>query len=416
MTDKRSEPRSSAGFEERRVFGLPRNVVVLGLVSTLTDFSSEVAIRTLPLFLVNVLGVKTSLIGLIEGVAESTATLTRLLSGWLSDRIGRRKVLVSWGYGLSAFVKPALYFAGSWPFVLAVRFLDRIGKGIRTSPRDALVADSCAEGERGKAFGFNKAMDPFGATLGLASAALLVYVTQGGALALTRETYQWLVLLATVPGLLSFALLVRFVREPARAHPEASGGTADTAAAGIGPQFKRFLAVLVFFTLGNSSDAFLMLRAQTVGMSVGELFAVLAAFNLVSAAVSYPSGHLSDRIGRKALMSAGWLVYAIVYVGFAFAWSPAHVWVLYLVYGVYEGLTAGVEKAFVADLVPARLRGTAYGLFNTAVGISVLPASVIAGVLWQQVGPAAPFLFGAALALAGVLGLNLFVAHREMSR
>ena len=399
--------------EPIRVWGVPRNVFFLGLVSALTDFSSEVAIRTLPLFLANVLGVKTSVIGLIEGVADSTATLTRLLSGWLSDRLGRRKILVTLGYGLSAFVKPFLYFAASWPVVLLIRLLDRVGKGIRTSPRDALIADSSLESERGRAFGFNKAMDPLGAAGGLAAAAALVFYSQGGMLSLTRSTYQNLVLLAVVPGFLAFFLLLIFVRDvsgAAETRRDANGAAASPRR--LGANFKRYLVVLIFFTLGNSSDAFLTLRAQSLGMSIGEIFALLAAFNLVPALLSYPAGKLSDRIGRKTLISIGWLIYAGVYFGFAFAATRAHVWLLYLIYGAYEALTAGVEKAFVADLVQAEQRGMAYGLFNTAIGIAALPASLIAGVLWQEVSPAAPFIFGAALSFIAVVGLNLLVERR----
>jgi len=392
-----------------RIWGLPRNVFFLGFVSLFTDFSSEVAVRSLPLFLSNVLGVKTSIIGLIEGIAESTATLMRLFSGWISDKIGKRKVLVTWGYGISSFSKPFLYFATTWLHVLAIRFLDRVGKGIRTSPRDALIADSCLENERGKAFGFNKTMDPLGAVAGLAGAAILVFYSQGGMLNLTRLTYQDLVLLAVIPGFISFFLLLALVHDVASASPKAVDRNPGSNVSRFDANFKRYLAVMVFFTLGNSSDAFLMLRAQNLGMGIGEIFTLLAVFNLVSSLFSYPAGRLSDKLGRKALISIGWLVYAGVYLGFALSTHSLHVWALYMVYGVYEGLTAGVEKAFVADLVPAQVRGTAYGFFNTAIGISALPSSLIAGILWQEIGPGAPFVFGAALAFMALIGLNIFV-------
>jgi len=392
-----------------RIWGLPRNVFFLGFVSLFTDFSSEVAIRSLPLFLSNVLGVKASIIGLIEGIADSTATLMRLFSGWISDKIGKRKVLVTWGYGISSFSKPFLYFAASWLHVLAIRFLDRVGKGIRTSPRDALIADSSLENERGKAFGFNKTMDPLGAVGGLVCAALLVYYSQGGMVNLTRATYQNLVLLAIIPGFISFFLLLTLVHDVATATPKAAGVKVGSEASRFDSNFKRYLAVMLFFTLGNSSDAFLMLRAQNLGMGIGEIFALLAVFNLISSLFSYPAGRLSDRLGRKTLISLGWLVYVGVYLGFALATHIVQIWALYMIYGVYEGLTAGVEKAFVADLVGANARGTAYGFFNTAIGISALPSSLIAGILWQEIGPAAPFVFGAILAFMALLGLNIFV-------
>ena len=392
-----------------RIWGLPRNVFFLGFVSLFTDFSSEVAIRSLPLFLSNVLGVKTSTIGLIEGIAESTATLMRLISGWISDRIGKRKVLVVLGYGLSSFVKPFLYFATLWPHVLTIRFLDRVGKGIRTSPRDALIADSCLPNERGKGFGFNKTMDPLGAMAGLSGAAVLVFLSQGGMVNLTRLTYQNLVLLAIIPGFISFFLLLWLVHDVAPVMPKAVGMNPDSKGSRFDANFKRYLGVMVFFTLANSSDAFLILRAQNLGMGVGEIFALLAVFNLVSSLFSYPAGRLSDKLGRKALISIGWLMYAGVYLGFALATNVIHVWALYLVYGIYEGLTAGVEKAFVADLVPTQVRGTAYGFFNTAIGISALPSSLIAGILWQTISPGTPFIFGAALAFTALIGLNVFV-------
>ena len=389
-----------------KIGGIPRNVFFLGLVSMFTDFSSEVAVRTLPLFLSNVLGVKTSIIGLIEGIADSTATLMRLASGWLSDKIGKRKVLVTAGYGLSSFVKPFLYLATSWHHVLVIRFLDRIGKGIRTSPRDALIADSSAKEERGKAFGFNKAMDPLGAFLGLIMASALVYFSQGALLNLSGITYRKLVILSVIPGLASFIILVAFVRE---APHKVSKSKKETAGDGnisrFDANFKRYLAVMILFTLGNSSDAFLILRAQNLGMNIGQIFAMLALFNLVSSLCSYPAGRLSDTLGRKKLISLGWLVYAGVYLGFAFATDIVHIGALYLVYGIYDGLTAGVEKAFVADLVPEWMRGTAYGFFSTAVGISALPSSFLAGVLWQRLGPPAPFLFGALLSLTALLGV-----------
>lgn len=400
--------------ERIKILGLPKNVFFLGLVSMFTDFSSEVAVRTLPLFLSNVLGVKTSVIGLIEGIADSTATLMRLVSGWLSDKIGKRKVLVTTGYGLSSFVKPFLYLATSWVYVLMIRFLDRIGKGIRTSPRDALIADSCSENERGKAFGFNKAMDPLGAFTGLAIAAAIVYISQGSMLNLSKITYQNLVLLAVIPGFISFFILVAFVRDAPHGISRDSKIETSPEVLRFDSSFKRYLVVIVFFTLGNSSDAFLMLRAQNLGMSIGQIFAVLAAFNLISSLCSYPAGKLSDRIGRKALISIGWIVYAGVYLGFAVATEIWHILGLYLIYGIYDGLTAGVEKAFVADLAPAQIRGTAYGFFNTAVGISALPSSLIAGILWQEIGPAAPFVFGAVLALLALMSLNVMVKISEV--
>lgn len=381
---------------------LGRTVKALGLVSLLNDFSSEVTVRTLPLFLANVLGVGTWVIGLIEGIAESTATVLKLVSGYLADRLGRKKVLTVWGYGLSGFTKPLLYFATNWGVVLAVRVLDRVGKGIRTAPRDALIADATAPEYRGRAFGYNKAMDKAGAVIGLLLAASLLHLGQRDALTLTRESYQWLVLLAVLPGLASVGVLAGWVEEQpkpplARSHMRMW--------ARMDGRFWVFVGVLLLFTLGNSSDAFLMLRAQTLGFSVVEIFLAVALFNLVITVTSTQGGALSDTLGRRGLIVAGWLIYALIYLGFAFASAPWHVWILYAGYGLYYGAFQGAANALVADLVPETLRGTAYGIFNAALGVAAFPASLLAGVLWDWYGPAAPFLAGGGLALLATVGL-----------
>ncbi len=383
--------------ERRGLKALDRNVKVLGVVSLLNDLSSEVAVRTLPLFLANVLGVKAGVIGFIEGIAESTATLLKIASGYLADRLGKKKALTVWGYGLSGFTKPLLYFANTWGLVLLVRFLDRVGKGIRTAPRDALIADVTPEQHRGRAFGFNKAMDKVGAVVGLLLAAWILSIMQSGQGMLTHAGYQALVLLSVIPGLAAVLILAVGVREPA------SSGSNRSKKDFLGWQsldnrFKAFLGVIVLFTLGNSSDAFLMLRAQTVGLSTTEIFLLLAAFNLVVTLSSFPAGILSDHLGRRGLIISGWLIYAFIYFGLAIATAAWHVGTLYILYGLYYGAFQGAASALVADLVPPERRGTAYGLFNGAIGVTVFPASLIAGLLWQWFSPAAPFFFGAALA------------------
>jgi MFS family permease len=386
-------------------------VRALGVVSLLNDFSSEVAVRTLPLFLATVLGVRIGIIGLIEGIAESTATLLKLVSGYLSDRFQRKKALALWGYGFSNLTKPLLYFANSWGLVLAVRFLDRVGKGIRSAPRDAMIADLTPPELRGRAFGFNKAMDKTGGFLGLVVAAGVMYLTQQDTLALTRESYEWLVLLAVLPGLAAVGIVAWCVEEPPKA--SIGKGSAALAWSELDGRFKAFIAVLTLFTLGNSSDAFLMLRAQTVGFSTIEIFLVVAAFSLVVALTSTKGGMLSDIIGRRGLIIVGWLIYAMIYLGFAFAWERWHIWILYAGYGLYYGAFLGASSAWVADLVPQHLRGTAYGIFNAALGVAALPASVIAGLLWDWYGPAAPFLFGGGLALLAVGGLLMLPAGKK---
>jgi MFS family permease len=383
---------------------LDPTVKALGFVTLLNDLSSEVAVRTLPLFLANVLGVKAGVIGFIEGLAESTATLLKVVSGVLADRVGNKKALALWGYGLSGFTKPLLFFAASWPLVLVVRVLDRIGKGIRTAPRDALIADVTAPEARGRAFGFNKAMDKAGAVVGLVLAAGILYVGGTGQVAITRENYQALVLLSVIPGIASVFVLARWVREgPSSASAQWSG--VRLAWRGLDGRFRAYLVMLVIFTLGNSSDAFLMLRAQTLGFQPVEIFLLLAGFNLVIAVSSTPAGALSDRLGRRGLIVVGWAIYAVIYLGFAYASSAWHVWALYLGYGLYYGAFQGAASALVADLVPPELRGTAYGLFNGAIGVVAFPASLLAGLLWDWYGPPAPFLAGGLLALVAAVGV-----------
>ena len=393
---------------------LPRNVWVLTATSFLTDISSEMIINLIPLFLANVLGVRTGVIGLIEGLAETTASLLKIFSGWLSDRLGQRKWLTVAGYGLSTVAKPFLYFAASWGWVLAVRFSDRVGKGIRTAPRDALVADSIDERQRGLAFGLHRAGDTAGAALGLLIALAVVWTMQGSSPALSRPTFQGVVLFSIVPAALAVLVLAVGAKEP----PAPTGErrrSPGLSLRGFNPSFKAFLLIVVIFTLGNSSDAFIILRAQERGLNVLSVMAMLVTFNLVYTLVSGPAGALSDRLGRSRLIVAGWLVYSLIYLGFALAKTGGQVWLLFALYGLYYGLAEGVGKALVADLVRPDQRGTAYGVYNAAVGLTVFPASLIAGLLWQGAGswpgfgPAAPFLFGAGLALIAVVMLMLWL-------
>jgi MFS family permease len=389
---------------------LPRNVWVVTATSFLTDVSSEMVLNLLPLFLANVLGVKTGLIGLIEGIAESTASLLKVLSGWISDRMGSRKWLAVVGYGVSALSKPFLLLATAWGGVLGVRFADRVGKGIRTAPRDALVADSVDKRHRGLAFGLHRAGDTGGAMAGLLIALLVVWGTQSGGLGLTSETFHRIVLVSIVPALLAVLVLAVGAADVAVAPGRARFSLSLRQ---FSPGFRRFLVVMSLFTLGNSADAFLILRAQERGLNVLGVLGMLVTFNLVYALFSGPAGALSDRFGRRRLILAGWLVYGLLYLGFAVAASAWQIWVLYALYGLYYGATEGVAKAYVADMVAPEQRGTAYGVYNAAVGLAVLPASVVAGILWQGalgwrgLGPQAPFVFGAALALIAAL---LFVA------
>lgn len=401
-------------IEERKpIFGLNPNVFFLGLVSFLTDVSSEMIFTLLPLFLANILGAATVVIGFIEGVTESTASVLKFFSGWISDRLGKRKFLAFIGYGLSTLAKPFMYIAMTWGVVLGVRFTDRFGKGVRTAPRDALVADSVSPEQRGKAFGFHRAMDTSGAAMGLVAAAVVVFFLQSGTLELIRGTYQWLVLIGIIPAVLSLFIFF-FIREAKKdsnqkGYSECLPKSSQDTKSGFDNRFKLFLGIMFLFTLGNSSDAFLILRAQNLGNPVLYILLMLILFNIVYATVSVPAGILSDSLGRRRIIVLGWLVYAVTYFGFAVASASWQIWLLFTFYGIYYGLAEGVARAFVADLVPADRCGTAYGLFHGVVGITLLPASIIAGWLWQAISPAAPFYFGAGLSFLAMVGLLALV-------
>jgi MFS family permease len=379
------------------------NIWFLTIGSFLTDVSSEMLTNLVPLFLYNVLGVQTSIIGLIDGIAEFTASWVKILSGGLSDRLGKRKNLTIAGYALSTIAKPFLYFATTWEWVLGVRFSDRFGKGIRTAPRDALLADSTQADQRGLSFGLHRAGDTAGAFLGLGIAALIIWLTQSGAAKLERRTFQIVVLASIIPAILAVLVLLFGVKEIATARKDKIS-LPTFSLKSFDKRFKAFLVVIILFTLGNSSDSFIILRGQDRGLNVLQIMGMLMTFNAIYALLAGPFGSLSDRIGRRRLMLAGWTIYGLVYFGFALSHTGMAIWVLFGFYGIYYALTEGVAKALVADIVPTEQRGTAYGLFNAAIGLSTLPASAIAGLLWQFVNPAAPFLFGASLAmLAGLL-------------
>jgi len=390
---------------------LPRNVWAVSLTSFFTDISSEMVLNLLPLYLSSVLGIRTNVIGLIEGVAEATASLLKIYSGWLSDRLRGHKWVAVAGYGLSALSKPFFYFASTWGLIAGVRWADRVGKGIRTSPRDALVADSVEPGVRGLAFGVQRAFDTAGAFVGLAVAWWVVRATQAAGATLSAATFQRVVLISIVPGLLAVLILALGTRDVPLPERPAS---APLRWVSLGRPFLVFLLIAGLFDLGNSSDAFLTLRAQERGASVAGILGMLLVFNAVYTVIAGPAGSLSDRIGRRRVIVGGWLLYAAVYLGFALTPGAAPLWGLYALYGVYYGMTYGTGKALIADLVSADLRGTAYGAYNAVLGLLDLPASLIAGVLWQGAGSwvgfgaAAPFYFGAGTALLAALAFMLW--------
>jgi MFS family permease len=396
---------------------LPRNVWVMSATSLLNDISSEMLSNLMPFFLANILGVRTAVIGLIEGLAETTASLLKIFFGVLSDRYGKRKPFAIAGYALSALAKPLLYFASAWGWVLGVRVADRIGKGIRTAPRDALIADSVDSAQRGLAFGLHRAADTLGAFLGLGIAALVIWRTQAQAQLLTLDTFRLIVLISIIPAVLGVLVLTLGAVDTPIPGSAGTGKAVERRRASfqqLDPRFKYFLLALVLFTLGNSSDAFILLRGQERGLSILQVMGMSLAFNAVYTVFAGPFGAWSDRVGRRRLMLGGWLAYGLVYLGFAFSRTGWQVWTLFGLYGLYYAATEGAARALIADLVPPAQRGAAFGYFNAAIGITVLPASLIAGLLWQGIGawrglgPSAPFFFGALMALlAGVFFMRL---------
>lgn len=390
----------------RLVPRLGRNVLVLAAVSFLTDASSEIIYPLLPIFLTTVLGAGAAAVGAIEGAAETTSALLKLASGWWSDRLSRRKPLVVAGYAIASLARPLVAIAQSAAQVLVIRLTDRVGKGIRGAPRDALIAESVDPSIRGRAFGFHRASDHAGAVVGpLIAFALLSW---------ERVDLRTVFLIAAIPGLLSVVVLIVGVREVPRAMPAPdvleNTSTARLERTGLGQRFWVFLAAVFVFTLGNSTDAFLILRANQLGVPVAMVPVLWAALHVVKSASSMPGGVLSDRVGRKPLILAGWATYAAVYLAFGQATQAWHAWALFLAYGVFFGLTEGTERAMVADLVGREHRGTAFGWYNLAIGIGALPASLLFGLVWDRFGPARAFAVGAALAFAAAMVLLMVAA------
>jgi MFS family permease len=405
---------------------LGRNVIALAVVSLFTDVSSEMIYPLLPVFLTATLGASASTLGVIEGAAETTASLLKLASGWWSDRVRRRKPLVVFGYALASLVRPLIAAAQSATQVLVIRLTDRIGKGIRNSPRDALIAESVDPSIRGRAFGFHRAGDNAGGVVGpLIAFALLQWW------ALDLRTVFWL---ALIPGILATITVIVFVREtqassvtpppaPSAAEngPVAQRATAEDSTLGtvvgqdttvaaktnLPKAYWAYLGVLLLFSLGNSTDAFLLLRARQLDVSLALIPIIWATLNVVRTLASTHAGALSDRIGRVPTVIAGWAIYALVYFGFAFASLQWHAWALFAAYGLFFALTEGAERALVADFVPAARRGTAFGWYYLVVGLATLPASILFGVVWDRLGSHAAFIMGAVLATLAAVGIAL---------
>lgn len=386
--------------------GLSGNVFALSLVSFFNDTSSEIIYPLLPAFLALTLGASPFAIGLIEGFAESVAAFLKLFSGYFSDKFNSRKFPVFLGYSLAGIVRPLLAFVTSWPQVLFVRLTDRVGKGIRGAPRDALIAGSVPAEKRGSAFGFNRAADHLGAVFGPICASVLLYFIADNPTSPSARDYSQVFLFASVPVIAGLFIIAFFVKEEPKAADFKPNSKIRLSIKEFDGNFKRFLVVIALFTLSNSTDAFLLLRAEQAGIAVAVLPLLWMTLHFSKVVFSLIGGDLSDRFGRRMTIFAGWIVYALVYFGFAFVTAPWQVWALFIIYGAYFGLTEGVEKAFVADLVEVTgKRGTAYGFYNLAFSITVFPASIIFGGLWTWLGAETAFLITAGISIASAIML-----------
>ncbi len=401
------ESRRLSGSDEKKdsvFFGFGKNVFVTGLVSFFMDVSSEMIYPLVPLFLSSVLGVNKSVIGLIEGIAESTASLIKVFSGWFSDRLGNRKWLMAAGYGISTLSRPIVALATGWQHVMGSRFMDRFGKGVRTAPRDAIIAESTDKSSLGKTFGFQRAMDSMGAVAGPALAFFL--------LGILSNDYRKVFWLSMIPGVIAVFLIIFFITEKKKAvafhaaRPKLTFRHFDR-------QFKFFVIISALFALGNSSDMFLILRAEQTGVPPGLIPVLYLLFNFVYSLSSIPAGIAADRYGSKQIMLLGFILFAIVYYGFAVASDTKTIWLLFVFYGLFMGLTDGIQRAFLATIIPQDFKATAFGFYNSVVGLAMLPASLIGGWLWDHVAPSATFYFGAATAAVSALLFIVFIAVIE---
>lgn len=372
-----------------------RNVVVLGFVSCFADISSEMVYPLIPLYLTLALGATPALVGVIEGVAESIASLLKVFSGYISDRFQHKKLIAFSGYATGLIYKIALLFAGTWGGILFARVIDRFGKGVRTAPRDVMVSESAEAGGMGKAFGIHKMLDMAGSALGI----LLAFLIMKG---IGESGYKVVFALSIIPVVVALALFA-FVHEKKEVREAPSREPFWRNVSKLDGNLKLYLAVAFLFTLGNSSNSFLLLRAADVGFSGSDAILLYFVCNVTASVLAVPFGKASDRIGRKKLLVGGYLMFALVYFGFAFCESPALLILIFVAYGAYTAMTAGAERALIAEIAPAHLKGTMLGLHSTLVGVALLPASVIAGLLWDFVGAFAPFAFGGTLALLAAL-------------
>ncbi|MCX5717383.1 MAG: MFS transporter [Nitrospirae bacterium] len=398
---------------DKKIIGLQRNVFFAGLVSFFMDFSSEMIYPLVPIFLSSVLGVNKSVIGLIEGIAESTASLLKVFSGWFSDRIGKRKILLIVGYGISTLSRPIIALSTLWGHVLVFRFTDRFGKGIRGAPRDALIAESTPHKDLGRSFGFHRGMDTLGAVIGPAMAFVLLSLFTGN--------YRLVFWFSMIPGIIAVLIIVFFIKEQKSKSAEIQKSDAPELLvpgessrrpgfrANFDWRFKAFVAIATLFAIGNSSDVFLILKATDTGVKETQIPIIYLCFNLVYALTAIPAGILSDRIGRKRIILAGLILFGFIYWGFASVSEQKYIWGLFLLYGVFMGFTEGIQKAYLGSIIPDKFRATGYGIFNTFTGLAIFPASVVGGWLWDKYGSHATFYYGAITAFLSAFLFILFI-------
>jgi MFS family permease len=373
--------------------GIPKNVMALGWVSFFNDLASEMVYPIVPIFLTVFLGAPVAIVGVIEGVAESTASILKVFSGWLSDRFQKRKPFAVLGYSLSTFSKVILGLSYIWPFVLVARFIDRFGKGIRTSARDSLITESCSKNIRGKSFGFHRALDTLGAVFGPLAAILF--------LAIFNNNIRLIFYIAFIPGIIGIILLIIFVHEKKK--KALSFSDLKLKWRDVNPSFKIFLFVSIIFSIGNSSDAFLILRAQNLGLTIKVTIFAYVLFNIFYAIFSIPAGIVVDRIGAKTVLVVGFILFGLVYFFLGLINKSLFIWLLFPVYGIYMALTEGVGKAYISLLVPQKKSGTAFGIYQTSIGICSFFSSLIAGVMWNYINIRVPFYFGSVTALISAL-------------
>lgn len=383
-----------------------RNIVLLGMVSCFADISSEMVYPVIPLYLTTALGATPALVGVIEGVAESLASLLKVFSGYVSDRFQKKKALAFAGYSTGLIYKIALLFASSWAGVLAARVIDRLGKGIRTAPRDVMVAESADRASMGKAFGIHKTLDMAGSAIGILIAYFLVKN-------IGAEGYRLIFAVSMLPVLAALALfgLIKESQAPRRiTHREPFWKRFKE----LDGKLKLYLLVTFLFTLGNSSNSFLLLRAYDFGFSASNAVLLYFIYNLTASLLALPCGKLSDNVGRKKLLVGGYLTFSLVYFGFAFCAGQWMMVGIFVLYGVFTAMTTGVERAFISEIAPPDLKGTMLGLHSTLAGIALLPASVIAGALWDNVGAQAPFVYGGAMSLLAALLLRFGLPEKRI--